>query len=62
MDDDEQQKKSRKYSGWTIVMMTLTSIGWAAWIVCRLTIGGMCDRPETAQNFTKESYLGRWNQ
>ena len=59
---DDEQKNSKKYSGWTIVMMVLTSVAWASWIVCRLTIGGMCDRPETAQNFTKASYLGRWYQ
>merc|ERR1712087_832716 len=24
------------------------------------TVGGYCARPELAENFTKESYLGRW--
>ena len=55
-------ENSKKYSKWTITMMVLTSVAWTAWIVCRLTIGGMCDRPEPATNFSKETYLGRWYQ
>ena len=35
---------------------------WVAWAVARFTVGGSCNRPETAENFTKELYLGRWHQ
>ena len=53
-------ENSKKFSTWTIVMMVLTCIAWTAWIVCRLTVGGMCAKPELASNFDKNLYLGRW--
>ena len=58
MTDEENSKK--KLSCWTISLIVLTAVAWTAWIVCRLTIGGMCDRPEPATNFDKSLYLGRW--
>ena len=42
--------------------MVLTCIAWTGWIVCRLTIGGMCAKPDLAENFDTSLYLGRWYQ
>ena len=61
-DYNRQGKKSKKCSMCTIIMMVLTCVAWITWIVCRFTIGGMCDRPELASNFEKSLYLGRWYQ
>ena len=40
----------------------MTVITWTGWIVARLTVGGMCERPELAENFVAADYLGRWYQ
>ena len=56
------EQNSKKFSNWTIVMMVLTCVAWTAWIVCRLTVGGMCAKPSLASNFDKSLYLGRWYQ
>ena len=40
----------------------LTVLLWTAWAVARFTVGGTCSRPDTAENFTKAAYLGRWHQ
>ena len=57
-----EETNNKKFSCWTIAMMTITAVSWTLWIVARLTIGGMCDRPEPATNFDKSLYLGRWYQ
>ena len=38
----------------------MTSVLWASWLVLRLTVGGVCERPELVQNFDSKRYLGRW--
>ena len=57
-----EEEKSKKWSGWTITMMVLTIIAWTGWIGARLTVGGACEKPETASNFVKADYTGRWYQ
>merc|ERR1712228_409960 len=52
--------RMKKLTGWTIALLVLTVVGWTAWAIARFTVGGYCARPELAENFTKESYLGRW--
>ena len=49
-------------SGVMIFCSVITAVTWIVWLVCRLTVGGMCERPELAENFVKADYLTRWYQ
>ena len=55
-------EEKKGMSGVMIFCWVMTAVTWTAWIVCRLTVGGMCDRPELADNFVATDYLGRWYQ
>ena len=51
-----------KWNPWAIKLTAATCIIWSAWLISYLSIGGLCDAPDLADNFEKEDYLGRWHQ
>ena len=42
------------------VWSVLTALIWIGWLVGRLTVGGMCERPTLQADFDRQQYLGRW--
>lgn len=50
----DSQKKA--IIAWTI----LTVVLWAGYLAARLTVGGLCERPQLVKNFDSDQYLGRW--
>ena len=56
------EENSRKWSCMTYTMLVLTCLAWSAWVVCRLTYGGLCARPSLADNYTDAAYIGYWHQ
>ena len=42
------------------IWSALTAVIWIGYLVTRVTIGGLCERPSLVENFDQSSYLGRW--
>ena len=41
-------------------MWISTGVTWLIWLVMRLTVGGLCERPKLVENFDLDRYVGRW--
>ena len=50
---DSQKKAS-------IVWAIITVLFWTCYIAARLTVGGLCERPQLVRNFEVDNYVGRW--
>ena len=43
-----------------IVWAILTFIIWTGYFSARLTVGGLCERPQLVKNFDADKFLGTW--
>ena len=50
------QNKEKAIKVWS----GLTAVIWTAYVITRLTLGGLCERPSLVENFDAQRYLGRW--